>query len=103
MTQKLVVFLIPMKSCLEKNDNDVKPNAVIKPDNKADMKDVGNMQENKDRCDRQQTTWKKGSERSRSEDKALALKVLDLVIYFLIDDISSLLRRGIVLFFFLLV
>ena len=56
MTQKLVVFLIPMKSCLEKNDNDVKPNAVIKPDNKADMKDVGNMQENKDRCDRQQTT-----------------------------------------------
>ena len=88
-----------MKSCLEKIDNDVKPNVVIK----ADMKDLGNMRENKDRCDRQQTTGKKGSERSRFEDKALALKVLDLVIYFLIDDISSLLRRGIVLFIFLLV
>ena len=87
-----------MKSCLEKIDNDVKPNVVIK----ADMKDLGNMRENKDRCDRQQTTGKKGSERSRFEDKTLSLKVLDLVIYFLIHDISSLLRRGIVLFFFLL-
>ena len=86
-----------MKSCLEKIDNDVKPNVVIK----ADMKDLGNMRENKDRCDRQQTTGKKGSERSRFEDKTLSLKVLDLVIYFLIHDISSLLRRGIVLFIFL--
>ena len=91
-----------MKSCLEKIDNDVKPNVVIKADNKADMKDLGNMRENKDRCDKQQTTGKKGSERSRFEDKTLSLKVLDLVIYFLIHDISSLLRRGIVLFFFLL-
>ena len=90
-----------MKSCLEKIDNDVKPNLVIKPDNKADMKDVGNMRENKDRCERQQTTGKKGSERSRFEDKTLSLKVLDLVIYFLIHDISSLLRRGIVLSIFL--
>ena len=90
-----------MKSCLEKIDNDVKPNLVIKPDNKADMKDVGNMRENKDRCERQQTTGKKGSERSRFEDKTLSLKVLDLVIYFMIHDISSLLRRGIVLSIFL--
>ena len=90
-----------MKSCLEKIDNDVKPNVVIKADNKADMKDVGNMRENKDRCDKQQTTGKKGSERSRFEDKTLSLKVLDLVIYFLIHDISSLLRRGIVLSIFL--
>ena len=90
-----------MKSCLEKIDNDVKPNAVIKPDNKADMKDVGNMRKNKDRCERQQTTGKKGSERSRFEDKTLSLKVLDLVIYFMIHDISSLLRRGIVLSIFL--
>ena len=90
-----------MKSCLEKIDNDVEPNLVIKPDNKADMKDVGNMRENKDRCERQQTTGKKGSERSRFEDKTLSLKVLDLVIYFLIHDISSLLRRGIVLSIFL--
>ena len=90
-----------MKSCLEKIDNDVKPNVVIKADNKADMKDLGNMRENKDRCDKQQTTGKKGSERSRFEDKTLSLKVLDLVIYFLIHDISSLLRRGIVLSIFL--
>ena len=87
-----------MKSCLEKIDNDVKPNVVIKADNKADMKDLGNMRENKDRCDKQQTTGKKGSERSRFEDKTLSLKVLDLVIYFLIHDISSLIRHGIVLF-----
>ena len=86
-----------MKSCLEKIDNDVKPNVVIKPDN-ADMKDVDNMRENKDRCDRQQTIGKKGSQRSRFEDKTLSLKVLDLVIYFLIHDISSLIRHGIVLF-----
>ena len=39
-----------------KNDNVVKPNAVIKPDGDADMKDEGNMGEIKDRCDGKQMT-----------------------------------------------
>ena len=39
-----------------KNHNVVKPNAVIKPDGDADMKDEGNIGEIEDRCDGKQMT-----------------------------------------------
>ena len=69
-----------------KSGNVVKPNVVIKPDDNADMKDKRNIGESEDRCGEQQVTTediaKKGSRKSRFENKRLSLKVLDLLIYF---------------------
>ena len=72
-----------------KNGNVVKLNVVIKPDGYADVRDEGNIGEGEDRCDEQQVATsrprrkKKGSRKSRFENKTLSLKVLDLLIYFL--------------------